>query len=94
MLESEMVSNLTFMSDSAFFNMVAAEWIQGDEWKHQNQTTLWIVHAISNTPQPHIHVKPNAIIMHSHGHNVLDKPENLRRFSVRCVCDMAPINKR
>lgn len=29
-----------------------------------------------------------------YGHNVLDKPKKLRRFSVRCICDIDSTNKR
>lgn len=88
MLEGERVINLTLIEDAIFFDMAATGWIEGDKWVSQNQTTVWIIHEISNTPQPHIHVTPNDIVMHSHGHNVLDKPKKLRRFAVRCVSDI------
>lgn len=84
-LEAEQIHGLTMLNDSAFFNMVATGWIEGDEWEPQNHTTMWIVHDFSNTPQPHIHITPEQIIMHSHGHNVVDKPKKLRRFSIRCI---------
>jgi uncharacterized protein (TIGR02145 family) len=86
-LEAERIVNLTLIGDSTFFDMATTGWVEGDKWELQNQTTLWIIHEISNTPQPHIHISPNDIIMHSHGHNVIDKPKKLRRFAVRCVAD-------
>jgi uncharacterized protein (TIGR02145 family) len=86
-LESEGIINLTLIGDSNFFDMSCTGWVEGDKWVPQNQATVWIIHEISNTPQPHIHVNPNDIIMHSHGHNIIDKPKNLRRFAVRCVSD-------
>ncbi|MFT7036580.1 MAG: hypothetical protein ACJA2S_005112 [Cyclobacteriaceae bacterium] len=73
------------MNDTAFFNMAATGWIEGDKWEPQNQTTMWVIHDISNTPQPHVHITPEQVIMHSHGHNILDKPNKLRRFSIRCI---------
>lgn len=88
LLEAESIANLTLINDTTFFDMAATGWVQGDKWVPQEQITLWIVHEISNTPQPHIHIKPNEIIMHSHGHNVIDKPGKLRRFSVRCVAEL------
>ncbi|MEM9856350.1 MAG: FISUMP domain-containing protein [Bacteroidota bacterium] len=84
-LDAESISGLTLLNDTTFLNMTATGWIEGDKWKRQNQSNQWIVHSISNTPQPHLHITPERIIMHSHGHNVLDKPKKLRRFSVRCI---------
>ena len=84
-LEGEMIAGLTLIGDSIFFDMATNGWIEGDQWQPQNETTMWIVHEISNTPQPHVHIRNGEITMHSHGHNVIDKPKKLRRFSVRCV---------
>ncbi|WKN44500.1 FISUMP domain-containing protein [Tunicatimonas pelagia] len=87
LLDSEWIVNLSLMDDSTFLDMAATGWVEGNKWKPQEQTTVWIIHDVSNTPQPHVHVKHNEIIMHSHGHHVLDKPKNMRRFAVRCICD-------
>jgi len=84
-LEGEMITGLTLIGDSTFFDMATTGWIEGDQWHPQNETTMWIVHDISNTPQPHVHIRGGEVTMHSHGHNVIDKPKKLRRFSVRCV---------
>jgi uncharacterized protein (TIGR02145 family) len=84
-LDGEMITGLTLIGDSTFFDMATTGWIEGDQWQPQNETTMWIVHDISNTPQPHVHIRNGEITMHSHGHNVIDKPKKLRRFSVRCV---------
>jgi uncharacterized protein (TIGR02145 family) len=88
-LDGELVTGLTLIGDTSFFDMTTTGWIQGDEWQAEKETTMWIVHDISNTPQPHIHVRANEVVMHSHGHNVLDKPKKLRRFSVRCISDIS-----
>lgn len=88
MLEGERVINLTLIGDSTFFDLSATGWIEGNKWEPDKQTSLWIIHDISNTPQPHIHITSNEVIMHSHGHNVLDKPKKLRRFAVRCISDL------
>ena len=87
MLDSEWIVNLSLIGDSTFFDMAATGWVEGDRWKPQGQATVWIIHDLFNTPQPHVHIKPSEIIMHSHGHHVLDKPKNMRRFAVRCLCD-------
>lgn len=84
-LEAEQIQGLTLLNDTVFFNLVTTGWIEGDKWSPQNQATMWVVHDFSNTPQPHIHIQTEQIIMHSHGHNVIDKPKKLRRFSVRCI---------
>ena len=87
-LEAERIVNLTLIRDTIFFYMASTGWIEGDKWVPQNETTVWVIHDISNTPQPHVHISPNDIAMHSHGHNVIDKPSKLRRFAVRCVSEI------
>lgn len=84
-LDAESITGLTLLNDTTFFNMTAMGWVEGEKWEPRNQSNQWIIHGISNTPQPHLHITQERIIMHSHGHNVLDKPKKLRRFSVRCV---------
>lgn len=91
-LDAERIVNVTLINDTTFFDMAATGWIEGDKWIPQNNTNLWIIHEISNTPQPHVHISPNEIIMHSHGHHVIDEPNKLRRFTVRCVSDIKPGN--
>ena len=81
----ESINGLTLLNDTTFFDMTAMGWVQGDKWVPQKQSNQWIIHDISNTPQPHLHISSERILMHSHGHNVLDKLRKLRRFSVRCV---------
>ncbi|MEM6840759.1 MAG: FISUMP domain-containing protein [Bacteroidota bacterium] len=88
LLDSEWIVNLSLMYDSTFLDMAATGWVEGNKWKPSANTTVWIIHDVSNTPQPHVHVRPNEIAMHSHGHHVLDKPKNMRRFAVRCICDI------
>ena len=86
-LDGELVVGLTLIGDSTFFDFATTGWIQGDKWQPQSETTTWIIHEISNTPQPHLHIRNNEVVMHSHGHNIIDKPKKLRRFSVRCLSD-------
>lgn len=85
---AEHVIGITLLGDSSFFDMTATGWIQGNTWEPQEETTMWIVEEISNSPQPHIHVFKNEIIKHAHEHHVWDKPKKTRRFSVRCVSDI------
>lgn len=85
---AEHVVGITLIGDSTFFDMVANGWIQGDSWDLQQETTMWIVEDISNSPQPHVHILENEIRKHAHEHNVIDKPKKVRRFSVRCISDV------
>jgi len=87
-LDAEVIINITLIDDTTFFELVATGFIEGDKWTHQQEAAMWIVHDISNTPQPHVHVDKNYVLMHSHANHVLDKPKKLRRFAVRCVSDV------
>ena len=85
---AEQVVGITLIGDSTFFDMVANGWIQGDSWYLQQETTMWIVEDISNSPQPHVHILDGKIRKHAHEHNVIDKPKKIRRFSIRCISDV------
>lgn len=80
------VTGITLINDSSFFDFVSTGWIEGNRWyPQQTQTTQWIVEDISESPQPHVHIRKNEIVMHAHKHHVDDKEKKKRRFSVRCV---------
>lgn len=85
---AERIVGITLIGDTAFFDMGATGWVQGEEWEPQAEATMWVVEDISNSPQPHVHIFEGQIIKHAHAHNVLDKPKNVRRFSVRCISDV------
>lgn len=85
---AEQVIGITLIGDSTFFDMVANGWIEGDKWEKQNETTVWVVEDISNSPQPHVHILKGEIIKHAHEHHVIDKEKKIRRFSVRCISDV------
>lgn len=82
------VVGITLIGDTIFFDMAATGWIQGSTWEFQNETTMWVIEEISNSPQPHFHILSGEIIKHAHEHNVLDRPKTIRRFSVRCISDV------
>ncbi|MEL6538643.1 MAG: FISUMP domain-containing protein [Bacteroidota bacterium] len=86
-LEAETLEGFTILNDSTFFNMTNTGWIQGDKWKPSKAANQWIIHEFSNNPKPHVHIKPEHTLMHSHDYNILDKPRKVRRFSVRCIRD-------
>jgi len=83
--KGERVTGITLINDTTFFDMVANGWIQGKKWKPQKQTSMWVVKDLTSDPQPHLHIRNGAILMHTHKHHVDDKPRKQRRFSVRCV---------
>ena len=85
---AEQIIGITLLGDSTFFDMAANGWIQGERWDQQQETTMWIVEDISNSPQPHVHIRNGEIIKHAHEHHVNDKPKNVRRFSIRCISDV------
>lgn len=80
------ITGITLINDSSFFDFTSTGWIEGDRWHPQEtQTTQWIVEDISTSPQPHVHIRENEIVMHTHKHHVDDREKKRRRFSVRCV---------
>jgi hypothetical protein len=51
-LGGEIITGLTLIGESTFFDMATTGWIEGDQWQPQNKTTMEIVHDVSKTPQP------------------------------------------
>ncbi|MBX2843168.1 MAG: hypothetical protein KTR26_15470 [Flammeovirgaceae bacterium] len=89
-ISAEGVLGITFLNDSIYFNMLATGFIQGKKWikRTHSTTTMWVKKEIMDLPQPHLHIREDGMVKHSHHHNVIDKPRKQRRFSIRCVCDV------
>ncbi|HEY4654045.1 MAG TPA: hypothetical protein VIH22_06005, partial [Cyclobacteriaceae bacterium] len=93
-IEATTVEGLQLTDRSEPLQIIATGWIQGNKWFDQkNTTTLWIANKPpADKPQPHLHIREDAIVRHAHAHNILDKPKRQRRFSVRCVSGTMPAN--
>lgn len=84
---ADIIRGISIIQDTLFFDMEFTGWIQGMKWEKQDQTTIW-VNDTSEMYQPHVHIREEGFLKHAHKHSVIDKPKKLRRFNVRCVCEV------
>jgi uncharacterized protein (TIGR02145 family) len=64
-------------------------WVEGRKLKIEKSLSLWIRDTKNQDLKFHTHIGLLGYIIHTHEHNIIDKPKRVRRFPVRCVCDEA-----
>ena len=61
-------------------------WIQnGKRNKRVKTSNLWVIDDLDGYENYHFHISSNKINKHAHKHNIEDKPDKIRYFSVRCI---------
>jgi len=74
-----------------FIELKPTSWVEGGKInelylkKKFSLATFWVIDEKNHNSLTHIHIKEKEIIIHSHDHNIMDKEENVRMFSVRCI---------
>ena len=69
-------------------NLTPAGWIEGKKMMNTESLNLWVVDKRTNDNKYHLHVGESGYVIHSHIHNIIDKPRRIRMFNVRCVCEV------
>jgi uncharacterized protein (TIGR02145 family) len=67
-------------------------WVEGSKIKNEKNLNLWIVDTATLDDKYHLHIGKTGYIKHTHSHNIIDKPAKVRKFAVRCVCDLVQKN--
>jgi uncharacterized protein (TIGR02145 family) len=68
--------------------LTPAGWIEGKKMMNTESLNLWVVDKRTNDNKYHLHVGESGYVIHSHMHNIIDKPKRIRMFNVRCVCEV------
>lgn len=59
--------------------------IEGDKFLKGSIIDFWTINQEKDDPRYHMHITPTTISGHKHKHHLDDKPENVRKFPIRCV---------
>ncbi len=84
---SILVNGINLFKDSLGLNIKPVGWVEGNkrEGQRNNQANFWVLEPATGDPTTHIHIADKGYVKHGHDHEIIDKPKNQRRFSVRCV---------
>jgi uncharacterized protein (TIGR02145 family) len=63
-------------------------WVEGKKIKKDKSLTLWVKDLKNHDDKFHIHIGSLGYSIHTHFHNIVDKPKLIRMFTTRCVCDL------
>lgn len=63
-------------------------WVEGLKLKKTEGLNLWITDTATNDDKYHLHIGVLGYVKHTHRHHIEDKPSKVRKFPVRCVCDV------
>ena len=79
----------TDLLKDTMLNLVPLGWIEGSKKKNLLTLSMWIANSEISDPKYHLHLGAKNYHIHSHDHNIIDKPKKIRRFPVRCVCEQS-----
>ncbi len=69
-------------------NLGPTGWVEGAFLKKNDALSVWAVDIKTRDDKYHFHFGNSGLVKHSHEHNILDKPKRVRKFAVRCVCEL------
>lgn len=72
----------------SLLNLLPTGWVEGLKLKRNGSCALWIVDSNGNDDKYHLHIGKFGFVKHSHEHHIIDKPQKIRKFPVRCVCEI------
>jgi uncharacterized protein (TIGR02145 family) len=81
------IKDINLMQDG-LLQLNPTGWVQGKRIANRKNLSLWTLDKKTNDDKYHAHISTPGYIIHSHTHNVIDKARKIRRFPVRCVCDL------
>lgn len=81
------IKSIDLFTDTTL-NFPRTGWVEGYKLKKNQSATIWVVDTDTKDDKYHIHFGVGGFIKHSHEHNIIDKPTKIRKFPVRCVCEL------
>jgi hypothetical protein len=81
-----LIGNLNPLHDT-LLKFLSTGWVEGNKLEKQKSLSLWIIDNRTRDEKFHAHIGPLGYIIHTHLHNIIDKPRRIRKFAVRCVCE-------
>ena len=63
-------------------------WVEGNKIANESTLTLWVMDNTNGDNKYHVHLDAKGYVKHTHKHHVIDKPKKIRKFPVRCVCEV------
>lgn len=63
-------------------------WVEGNKVANTSNISIWITDTASHDDKYHIHLSKEGFVTHTHKHHVIDRPRKVRKFAVRCVCEV------
>lgn len=81
------IKGLNLYEDS-LLRLTPIGWVQGNKTAKERTLSIWVIDNRTNDKKYHIHLeKSNYLVVHTHDHHIIDKPDRIRKFAVRCVCE-------
>jgi uncharacterized protein (TIGR02145 family) len=82
------IKGFNILEDS-LLNLDPIGWVEGKKIANESSLSLWVNQNHSADNKYHIHIGALGYVKHTHDHHVIDKPKRVRKFAVRCVCELA-----
>jgi uncharacterized protein (TIGR02145 family) len=77
-----------FLFTDTLLQLKPTGWIEGLNRKNESNLNFWITDPVTLDDKYHLHIGKDGFVKHSHTHHIIDKPRKVRKFPVRCVCEL------
>ena len=77
-----------YLLNDTLLNLYPSGWVEAGKIKNNKTLHLWVVDTKTSNDKFHLHIAGFGFVKHAHEHNIIDKPAKVRRFPVRCVCEL------
>jgi uncharacterized protein (TIGR02145 family) len=81
------LKSINLLGDS-LLNLLPIGWVQGKKITNLTTLSLWVTDTQSKDDKYHVHIGELGYVTHTHAHHIIDKPKNIRMFTIRCVCEL------
>jgi uncharacterized protein (TIGR02145 family) len=79
---------VAFFESDTLLQLYETGWVEGLKLKNESSINLWVVDTKTLDDKYHLHIARFGFVKHSHTHHIIDKPNKIRKFPVRCVCEL------
>lgn len=81
------IKGLNLYEDS-LLKLTPIGWVEGNKTANKGTLSIWVIDNRTHDKKYHIHLGKSNYIVHAHDHHIIDKPNKIRKFAVRCVCEL------
>ncbi len=83
----DMSGKIKLHGEDTPLGLEAIGWVEGNTIENYGAITLWMPDQKKRDQNYHVHIANRSYVRHTHEHHIIDVPDKVRKFCIRCVYD-------